>query len=64
MFNHTDPRKVASALEASSVCRDIIQTVGDRVCFAVRVKVRAYAESVLACWVMVAVRFRPLMKLR
>jgi centrosomal protein CEP76 len=62
MFNHYDSKRIVRTLEEGAVSADIIETIGDKVAFGVRVKVQNFAEGVCAVWVMLAVRFRPLLK--
>jgi hypothetical protein len=38
---------------------DVISSTGDYVRFALRVRVEAYPEDMVAVWVMLAVRFQP-----
>jgi centrosomal protein CEP76 len=63
MFNSTAIDPILSSLEEGAVSSDIISTVGDRCAFAVRAKVKAFPENVCAVWVMIAVKFRPMMKM-
>jgi hypothetical protein len=62
MFHTCDTEAILSDIESRAVPSDIISTVGDRVAFAVRVKVKCYAEKVVSVWVMIACRFRPMLK--
>ncbi|KAJ2992607.1 Centrosomal protein of 76 kDa [Globomyces sp. JEL0801] len=56
VFNHTHSHRIMTSLTKSKTCRDILQTKGDCVRMAVRVKIFAYCDSVLACWVMIGAR--------
>jgi centrosomal protein CEP76 len=49
---------IMAALVKNSVAVDIIQTRGDTVRFAFRIKVVPYPEEITAVWVMLAVRYR------
>ena len=59
LFNHISPEAMMDTLEQTKIAQDIIQTTGDRVAFAIRVKLQPFAEHAVALWVMLAVRYRP-----
>ena len=58
-FSHRDAAKIMVALESNNTGADILQSEGDDVKFALRVKVYSYPEDVCAVWVMIAVRYCP-----
>ncbi|KAJ3139751.1 Centrosomal protein of 76 kDa [Physocladia obscura] len=58
-FNTLNPQKIFTAFTQSKTCQSLILTRGDKVRFGVRVKLVGYAEKCVACWVMVAVRYKP-----
>eukprot|EP01022_Parablepharisma_sp_SALTPOND_P025469 TRINITY_DN594_c0_g1_i1.p1 TRINITY_DN594_c0_g1~~TRINITY_DN594_c0_g1_i1.p1 ORF type:complete len:663 (-),score=32.86 TRINITY_DN594_c0_g1_i1:2653-4641(-) len=53
-----DPQKVFAGLMQNKVAREILDTKGDLVRFAVRAKVTVYPEDVVAIWTILAVRYR------
>lgn len=55
MFTHRNSEKVMKSLLASPAASKIIKTKGKSVKFALRVRVVAYPEDVVACWIMLAV---------
>ncbi len=60
-FGHTDIAQIWAALSnaKAAVPTDLMQTRGQEVRFALRVKVHAFPEDVTATWVMLAVRVLP-----
>ncbi|ORY43157.1 hypothetical protein BCR33DRAFT_717893 [Rhizoclosmatium globosum] len=60
-FNTLNPQKIFSAFAQAKACQNLMLTKGDKVRFGVRVKVIPYAEKCVACWVMVAVRYKAYM---
>ncbi|KAJ3070219.1 Centrosomal protein of 76 kDa [Podochytrium sp. JEL0797] len=57
-FNTLNPQKIFSTFSQTKTCQNLMLTRGDKVRFGVRVKVVGYAEKCVACWVMVAVRYK------
>lgn len=57
-FNHANATRIFNACLDSTLCEEIIKVRGDEVRLALRVKVYAYPEQVLAVWVMFACRFK------
>jgi len=57
-FPHTRSAEMFSNILNASISQEIINTRGDTVRFALRVKLMAYPEEKAAVWVMLAVRFR------
>jgi len=53
---HASPRRIAAFLRASRVGRDVVCTAAPDAALAVRVRVFAYPEDLLAVWVIVARR--------
>ena len=58
MFNHLDAPAMFASVREAHVALDVMFARGDAIGFAVRARVFAYAEDAVACWVMVAARFR------
>jgi len=54
-----DPNKIMAGIEGSAIGADILRTRGDKVNFALRVKVYEYPENTMAVWIMLAVKFLP-----
>lgn len=52
------PNEIMNGFCKNSVGIDVLQTRGDTVRFAIRIKVVAYPEEISAVWAMLAVRFR------
>lgn len=59
MFNHCDADRMAVAFSHNRDARLIMETTGDSVAFAVRVRVFPYPEDTVAVWVFLGVRFKP-----
>lgn len=57
-FSHLKVNDMMSSICKNSVALDILQTRGDTVRFALRVKIIPYPENVNAVWAMLAVRYR------
>ncbi|KAI9329408.1 hypothetical protein BDR26DRAFT_1011765 [Obelidium mucronatum] len=57
-FNTLNPQKIFGTFSQAKACQNLMLTRGDKVRFGVRVKVVGYAEKCVACWVIVAVRYR------
>ncbi|KAI8839507.1 CEP76 C2 domain-containing protein [Chytriomyces cf. hyalinus JEL632] len=57
-FNTLNPQKIFNAFTTTKSCQNLLLTRGDKVRYGIRVKVFGYAEKCVACWVMVAVRYR------
>lgn len=57
-FSHLKPNEMMGNICKSSIAADILQTRGDTVRFAIRVKVIPYPEEICAVWIMLAVRYR------
>lgn len=53
---------ILAKMEQNAIGQKIMQTTGDAVHFAFRVQVFYYTQDIQATWVMLAVRFRPLMQ--
>lgn len=53
-FNHANANRIFNACLDDPLCEEIVKVRGDQVRLAVRVKVFAYPEAVLAVWVMFA----------
>lgn len=58
-FAHMDAAKIMAGIEGSPIGAEILKSRGDPVKFALRVKIYAYPENMLAVWVMLAVKFLP-----
>ncbi|GMH46383.1 hypothetical protein TrRE_jg9568, partial [Triparma retinervis] len=52
-FSHVDPTKIVAGIEGSKIGADIMRTRGDKIKFALRVKVYEYPENTMAVWIMV-----------
>ncbi len=48
-----------SSLKAARIAREILDTRGDHIRFAVQVDVHAYPEDFVAVWIMIAVTYSP-----
>jgi centrosomal protein CEP76 len=59
MFAHQEPERMLSVLQKHDTALDILNTTGDHISFALRVKITAYPEGMVACWIMLAVRYLP-----
>lgn len=59
MFNHCDVTRMGITLAQSKDARTLLETVGDQVAFALRVRVHPFPEDTCAVWVFLAVRFKP-----
>ena len=57
-FSHLNSNEMMGAMARASIAVDILQTRGDTVRFALRIKVIAYPEEICAVWIMLAVRYR------
>lgn len=57
-FLHLRTNEMMTSITKAAVAQDILQTRGDQVRFAIRVKLVAYPEERCAVWVMLAVRYR------
>jgi centrosomal protein CEP76 len=55
-FAHVDPNKIMAGIEGSVIGADILRTRGDKINFALRVKVYEYPENTMAVWIMVSLR--------
>lgn len=53
-----DEERIFGRALGSEVGKDILETVGDEVRFAVRVKTAVYPENTVAVWTIIAVRYR------
>ncbi|KAL9642610.1 hypothetical protein ABK040_009690 [Willaertia magna] len=51
--NHTSVKRIINTCQRNKNFKTILECVGDRVRFGIRVKVFAYPEDVLAVWVMI-----------
>lgn len=59
-FNHTNSKVIREALLRNETSQLILLTRGDQVRFGLRVRLVPYPETALAVWVMLAVRYKPL----
>ena len=57
-FLHLKINEMMSSICKSSIAVDILQTRGDTVRFALRLKIIPYPEEICAVWIMLAVRYR------
>ena len=57
-FTGLNANEMMGGISKSSVGADILQTRGDTVRFALRVKIVPYPEEISAVWIMLAVRYR------
>jgi centrosomal protein CEP76 len=59
VVNRRSPTRIMESFRRAQIASDILNTRGDHVNFALRVKIFAYPEDICAVWVMLAVKFRP-----
>ena len=57
-FPHAHAGRALAALERGDLSRDVLDTQGEQVTHALRVRVFPYAENVCAVWVMLAVHYK------
>ncbi|KAI8612287.1 CEP76 C2 domain-containing protein [Chytriomyces sp. MP71] len=57
-FNTLNPQRIFTTFTTTKSCRNLLMTRGDKVRFGICVRVFPYAEKCVACWVMIAVRYR------
>jgi centrosomal protein CEP76 len=58
-FSHMSASRIFHALSHAQVGSDVIRSSGHDLRFAVRVRVFAYPEDIVATWVMLAVMYKP-----
>ncbi|KAJ1447360.1 CEP76 C2 domain-containing protein [Pelagophyceae sp. CCMP2097] len=56
-FSHANAPRIFAALQRGELSQDVLTTAGEQVRHALRVRIFAYAEDVVAVWVMIAVRY-------
>lgn len=59
-FNHLRSKEMMKELLRSETCRAILLARGDQVRFTAAVKIVTYPEQVFVCWLMIAVKYIPL----
>ncbi|KAJ3179212.1 Centrosomal protein of 76 kDa, partial [Irineochytrium annulatum] len=58
--SHLSASRMFATLGRNPGCAGLLLARGDKVRFALRVRVFPYVERCVACWVMIAVRYKPL----
>ena len=57
-INDLDTEKMFHMIENNDVGKDILNSRGDQVQFAVRCKLYPYPQNVYSCWILIAVKYR------
>ena len=56
--NELDTEKIFAMIMTSEIGKDILNTRGDNVTFAVRCKVYPYPQNIYSVWMMIATKYR------